>query len=634
MFSTSSALSQKAADGAKMVEALRTKKFFSADEESVLQILADTDQMHLFAHWEDGKNDDLKHAFLKEVIAVNKFCPLQDYVKRARSLLKDAKHGVNPYEGFVASVPQGQTLETRTDAGRKKFDEFEKTGIEKEMSGATFVLVAGGLGERLEYPGIKVALPIETTTMQSYLHYYVTKILAFQEAARISSGDKALLLPLVIMTSGDTDTLTRKLLDDHKNFGMEKDQIGIVLQEKVPSLSDNEGHFVLESSMYSLNTKPHGHGDVHMLLWRSGWATKWVQEKRKWVVFFQDTNGLVFHAVPAALGVSSSMNMAVNSLTVPRKPGEAVGAIMCLEKKGETKEKDLALTINVEYNQLETLVKKEPLDKDGFSVYPGNINVLIMALAPYAENLKKTGGIIGEFVNPKYADSSKTVFKKDTRLECMMQDYPKLLLGTNAVVGFTQMERFLAFSPVKNSLKEAAAKQAAKLAPECASSGEADFYRATRLLLKERAGFAIDVDGKTETFAQISTDVGARCVLSPYLYTTQSSLSASFPGGSAVKISNTSTLIIDARSIVVKSLTLDGALVIRAAPGAIVTVDGLTVKNKGWSFKALSASDKVDPKIAIRGYDVQKTEVTLVEFKAAGTYTLSDSTVAKYAASS
>jgi UDP-sugar pyrophosphorylase len=32
-----------------------------------------------------------------------------------------------------------------------------------------------------------------------------------------------------------------------------------------------------------------------------------------------------------------------------------------------------------------------------------------------------------EFVNPKYADKEKTVFKKPTRLECMMQEYPKVL---------------------------------------------------------------------------------------------------------------------------------------------------------------------------------------------------------------
>ena len=31
------------------------------------------------------------------------------------------------------------------------------------------------------------------------------------------------------------------------------------------------------------------------------------------------------------------------------------------------------------------------------------------------------GGLVPEFVNPKYADAAKNKFKKPTRLECMMQ---------------------------------------------------------------------------------------------------------------------------------------------------------------------------------------------------------------------
>lgn len=44
--------------------------------------------------------------------------------------------------------------------------------------------------------------------------------------------------------------------------------------------------------------------------------------------------------------------------------------------------------------------------------------------------------MIPEFVNPKYADETRTLFKSPTRLECMMQDYPKLL-SSKGEVGFT-----------------------------------------------------------------------------------------------------------------------------------------------------------------------------------------------------
>ena len=70
------------------------------------------------------------------------------------------------------------------------------------------------------------------------------------------------------------------------------------------------------------------------------------------------------------------------------------------------------------------------------SVPAGNINQFILKMSSYATSLARTRGLIAEFVNPKYKDASKTTFKSSTRLECMMQDYPKAL-GSSAAIGFT-----------------------------------------------------------------------------------------------------------------------------------------------------------------------------------------------------
>ena len=47
-----------------------------------------------------------------------------------------------------------------------------------------------------------------------------------------------------------------------------------------------------------------------------------------------------------------------------------------------------------------------------------------------------SGGVMVEFVNPKYTDATRTAFKSPTRLECMMQDLP-WLLPLGAPVSFT-----------------------------------------------------------------------------------------------------------------------------------------------------------------------------------------------------
>lgn len=116
---------------------------------------------------------------------------------------------------------------------------------------------------------------------------------------------------------------------------------------------DNDAHMALEEGHpYVLDTKPHGHGDVHTLLASSGLAAKWHGEGRRYIVFFQDTNSLCFTVTQAAIGISIEHGFEVNSVTVPRKAKDAVGAITKLVRADGT-----SITVNVEYNQLEPLLK-------------------------------------------------------------------------------------------------------------------------------------------------------------------------------------------------------------------------------------------------------------------------------------
>ena len=63
--------------------------------------------------------------------------------------------------------------------------------------------------------------------------------------------------------------------------------------------------------------KPHGHGDIHMLLQcRAGAAVG--DEGIEHLVFIQDTNGQVFTAAPAALGVAVDEGFDFMSLAVNR----------------------------------------------------------------------------------------------------------------------------------------------------------------------------------------------------------------------------------------------------------------------------------------------------------------------------
>lgn len=211
------------------------------------------------------------------------------------------------------------------------FDEAEATGS-KICANAVFVLVAGGLGERLGYSGIKLSLETELCTGTTYLELYIKYIQAMQYNARKQCQRDDISIPLVIMTSGDTDALTRKLLLDKNYYGMDPSHITIVTQDKVAALKDGSAGLALEDDdRWTIQTKPHGHGDVHHLLVREGIVDEWEKAGKTHVVFIQDTNALVINAVVASLGVSVSKQFQMNSLCIPRLAGEAAGAITRLE---------------------------------------------------------------------------------------------------------------------------------------------------------------------------------------------------------------------------------------------------------------------------------------------------------------
>ena len=95
----------------------------------------------------------------------------------------------------------------------------------------------------------------------------------------------------------------------------------------MPALIDNDAHFSLENGKLVLVTKHHGHGDM------SGLAKKWKEAGKKWINVFQDTNPFSLKSFPLLLGISQSHDFDFNTLAVPRKPGEAVGAITTLVQK-------------------------------------------------------------------------------------------------------------------------------------------------------------------------------------------------------------------------------------------------------------------------------------------------------------
>jgi UDP-sugar pyrophosphorylase len=277
-------------------------------------------------------------------------------------------------------------------------------------------------------------------------------------------------------------------------------------------------------------------------------------------------------------------------------------------------------TVNVEYNQLDPLLRSTAEFKDGdindetgFSPFPGNINQLVFKLDAYNKVLSRTKGIMPDFVNPKYKDESKTVFKKPTRLECMMQEFPTVLNGEESKrVGFTQAAAEICFSPVKNALSDGAALQTSGTPAGTAATGEADQYAAQRIFLR-CIGVKVE-DAPSVVYSGIQVVPGPAIVLKPDFACCPGELKRKFPSPEKVNISSRSTLVVRGAGVTIESLELDGCLLVDVEKGESLVLKDVKVINAGWVQKAVKDSE--DEVIQMRGFFIDRKDARYMEVRA------------------
>jgi len=274
----------------------------------------------------------------------------------------------------------------------------------------------------------------------------------------------------------------------------------------------------------------------------------------------------------------------------------------------------------VEYNQLDPLLRatEEFMEGDannpttGYSPFPGNIKQIVFQLDGYNKVLDRTKGIMPDFVNPKYKDSTKTVFKKPTRLECMMQEFPTTLNSDESKhVGFTQAESSICFSPVKNAAKDGAILQAKGTPAGTAATGEADQYAAQRIFLRSHGCQVTEADSCMYNGIEVAP--GPAIVLKPDFVCCPGDLRTKFPSPENVMITSRSTLVVKGSGVVIESLQLDGCLVVDADPGEHITIKHKVVKNDGWV--QVPVSDSETEVVRMRGFIIDRKETERVEVR-------------------
>ena len=535
------------------------------EEKTVLDLLHELNQDHIIAKYNSATPEEKKN-FIIQFNELDKVCRggIKDYLQRAKILLEASKNKVNNFSDTTIEIPDDIP---HIQIGTDEFFELDQLGF-NQLKDTVFVLVAGGLGERLGYTGIKIGLQNDLITLRTYIEVYTDFIKAYEDRVRKKEKekiDKDWYIPFCIMTSGDTHDETISLLKTHNDYGMRPGQISIVKQNKIPAILDNDCHLALEHDKFLIETKPHGHGDIHYLLYTSGKAKQWIKEGKKYMVQFMDTNVLAFNCVPASIGASVKYSYDVNSIVVPRRPKDAIGAICRINRADGT-----SVVQNVEYNLVDPLLKEkfngkgDIANESGFCDFPGNLNVLVFKLEPYLKILEETQGLVPEFVNPKYADETRTKFKSPTRLECLMQDVPKLIKN-GETVGYTYFDRWFCFSACKNNLKDAIEKLKKNETGESAFTVERDIFKTNERILSEICGKLEVVNTEPENELNIggcTVKFGPKIIIYPSYAPTISELKEKLQKmKKGIRMTNNSTLILKNDINIEEGIDLDGYLV-------------------------------------------------------------------------
>lgn len=199
--------------------------------------------------------------------------------------------------------------------------ELRELGWEALRAGqVACLLVAGGQGTRLGWPGPKGTYPVAPVSQKTLFQLFGEQLYA----TSLRSGRA---IPWYVLTSRENRAETEAFLRSHDLFGLAPEQVRFLVQKDLPAV-DGRGCMLL-AQKDRIATSPNGHGGTLEALQSAGALARLQEEGIEHLFYFQVDNPLCRPCDPLFLGAHIAGEADVSTKVVEKTdPGEKIGLVV------------------------------------------------------------------------------------------------------------------------------------------------------------------------------------------------------------------------------------------------------------------------------------------------------------------
>jgi UDP-N-acetylglucosamine/UDP-N-acetylgalactosamine diphosphorylase len=270
--------------------------------QSLLDLLEKQGQHHILAHYR-GLNPEKQEIFIRGLGQLD-FSSVFKLYRQFSHPKSSGSHSSRIEPASIIPIPRtAEEIEQRKEA--RKLGESLIRGNQVAV-----LIVAGGQGTRLGFPGPKGRLPISPIKKKPLFQLFAESIRAISNRYRAN-------LPLLIMTSQENHEETRAFFESHGFFSLERDQVHFFSQGMLPTLT-LDGKLILKDAE-NLLANPDGHGGSLKALYESGLAGRLKGQGVTEIFYCQVDNPLVRIADPAFIGYHRREKADISTKVVRRQ---------------------------------------------------------------------------------------------------------------------------------------------------------------------------------------------------------------------------------------------------------------------------------------------------------------------------